>query len=64
MEELPVGSEITLRVVEDVSCEGCYFSDLDYDIYGNCCKKIKCGAEQRKDGKYVKFVKVKMTWQE
>lgn len=53
MEELPINSEITLKVVEGEGCKGCYFADLDFDIYVDCCKNIKCGSSNRKDKKNV-----------
>ena len=59
MEELAVGSEITMKVVESNSCEGCFFAELATDIYENVCKRIKCTANERKDGKNVNFKIVK-----
>lgn len=59
MEELEIGSEITLKVVEaNEECDGCFFSDLASYIYEDPCKRIKCGASQRKDRKNVIFVRV------
>ena len=39
MEDLPVGSEITLKVVEDKKGErnGCFFDEISSNIYGNVC---------------------------
>lgn len=59
MEELPVCSEITLKVVESNSCDGCFFAELATDIYENVCKRIKCTANERKDSKNVNFKRVK-----
>ena len=59
MEELAVGSEIILKVVESNSCDGCFFAELATDIYENVCKRIKCTANERKDGKYVQFKRIK-----
>ena len=59
MEELAVGSEITMKVVESNSCDGCVFAELATDIYENVCKRIKCTANERKDGKNVNFKRVK-----
>ena len=61
MENLPVGFEITLKVVEtdEEECDGCFFAELATDIYENVCKRIKCTANERKDGKYVQFKRVK-----
>ena len=59
MEELAVGSKITMKVVESNSCDGCFFAELATDIYENVCKRIKCTANERKDGKNVNFKIVK-----
>ena len=62
MEELPIGSEITLKVVEGEAfdgCDGCFFDDLSSDINKNICTRIKCTAIERKDKKYVQFKRVK-----
>ena len=61
MEELPVGSEITLKVVEDKKgeCNGCVFYEFASDIYADTCTGFKCGSTERKDGKNVIFKEVK-----
>lgn len=61
MIDIPIGSEITLKVVEDKkgNCIGCFFDELQSDIYENPCKRIKCDSNERKDGKRVKFIRVK-----
>lgn len=61
MIDIPIGSEITLKVVEDKKedCIGCFFDELQSDIYENPCKRIKCGSNERKDRKSVKFIRVK-----
>lgn len=59
MEELPIGSEIVLKVVESDSCEGCFFAELATDIYENICRRIKCAPNQRKDKKSVQSKRVK-----
>lgn len=59
MEDLPIGSEIVLKVVESNTCKGCFFAELDGDIYENACKRIKCGTDERKDEKSVQFKRVK-----
>ena len=61
MEELAVGSEITLKVVEDKKgeCNGCFFYELASDIYADTCTGFKCGSTERKDGKNVIFKEVK-----
>ena len=61
MEDLPVGSEITLNVVEDKKgeCNGCFFDEISSNIYGNVCGYFNCSASNRKDGKDVQFKRVK-----
>lgn len=57
MEELEVGSEITLKVVEDNSndCNGCFFDELARDLHDETCKSLKCSRIDRKDGKGAKW---------
>lgn len=61
MIDIPIGSEIILKVVEDKKgdCIGCFFDELQSDIYENPCKRIKCSSNERKDRKKVKFIRVK-----
>ena len=61
MEDLPIGAEVILKVVESEKeeCNGCFFNELDTDIFENVCKHIKCTASERKDGKNVQFKRVK-----
>ena len=61
MEDLPIGSEIILKVVktEKEQCNGCFFDDICRDIYENVCQDFKCYAGDRKDGKNVQFKRVK-----
>ena len=61
MEDLPIGSEIILKVVEDEKeeCNGCFFDDISSSIYGNDCGDFNCSAITRKDGKNVQFKRVK-----
>ena len=61
MEELAVGSEITLKVVEDKKgeCNGCFFYEFASDIYADTCTGFKCGSTERKDGRNVIFKEVK-----
>ena len=61
MEELPVGSEITLKVVEDKKgeCNGCFFYEFASDIYADTCTGFECGSTERKDGNNVIFKEVK-----
>ena len=61
MEDLPIGEEVILKVVESEKeeCNGCFFNELDTDIFENVCKSIKCTASERKDGKNVQFKRVK-----
>ena len=60
MEDLPVGSEITLKVVEDKKgeCNGCFFYEFASDIYADTCTGFKCGSTERKDGKNIIFKQV------
>ena len=52
MEDLPIGSEIVLKVVEDEKeeCNGCFFDDISSNIYENVCGDFNCSANTRKDG--------------
>ena len=61
MEDLLIGSEITLKVVEDKKeeCNGCFLYELASDMYTETCTGFKCGSTERKDGKNVKFIRVK-----
>ena len=61
MEELAVGSEIILKVVEDKKgeCNGCFFYEFSSDMYAETCTGFKCGSTERKDGKNVHFKRVK-----
>ena len=61
MEDLPIGSEIVLKVVETEKeqCNGCFFDDISSNIYENVCGNSICSASTRKDGKAVQFKRVK-----
>lgn len=61
MEDLPIGSEIILKVVETEKeeCNGCFFDEISSSIYETVCGNFKCSASSRKDGKYVQFKRVK-----
>ena len=61
MEDLPVGSEITLKGGEDKKgeCNGCFFYEFASDIYADTCTGFKCGSTERKDGKNVIFKEIK-----
>ena len=59
MEDLPIDSEIILKVVEAVNCEGCFFDELACNMYDDICKRIKCYRLERKDRKNVQFKRVK-----
>ena len=61
MEDLPIGSEIILKVVktEKEQCNGCFFDEICTNIYEKVCGNFKCVAIDRKDGKAVKFKRVK-----
>ena len=61
MEDLPICSEIVLKVVETdkEECNGCFFDEISRNIYENICKDICCAAIDRKDVKNVQFKRVK-----
>lgn len=47
MEDLPIGSEIVLKVVETEKeeCNGCFFDELCGDIYNVICKNFLSVAQ-------------------
>ena len=59
MKELKVGERvtITLEVVEELSCYGCFFRTFFGKCNGN--GKVKCSIRDRSDGKNVIFKEVK-----
>lgn len=61
MEDLPIGSEIVLKVVktEKEECNGCFFNEICRDIYEIVCGDFKCTASERKDRKNIQFKRVK-----
>lgn len=61
MEDLPIGAEIVLKVVEteENECNGCFFNEICSNIYENVCGDFNCNASTRKDGKNVQFIRVK-----
>lgn len=61
MEDLPIGAEITLKVVETEKsdCTGCFFDEIVSSINIDTCNRIKCASNERKDGKNVQFKRVK-----
>lgn len=61
MEDLSIGSEIVLKVVETEKEEynGCFFDEICSNIYDNVCGDFNCSASTRKDGKNVQFKRVK-----
>ena len=61
MEDLPIGSEIVLKVVETEKpdCSGCFFDEIANIINIEMCNRIKCTSNERKDGKNVLFKRVK-----
>ena len=61
MEDLHVGAEVTLKVVETEKeeCNGCFFNEICRYIYEIVCQDFKCYAGERKDGKNVQFKRVK-----
>lgn len=61
MEDLPIGSEIVLKVVEtkEYDCSGCFFDEIASSINMDTCNRIKCASNERKDRKNVQFKRVK-----
>lgn len=61
MEDLAIGAEIVLKVVETEKeqCNGCFFDEISSSIYENVCVDFNCSASTRKDGKNVQFKRVK-----
>lgn len=61
MEDLPIGAEIVLKVVETGkdNCDGCFFDEIASNIYENVCGDFECSASTREDGKNVQFKRVK-----
>lgn len=61
MEDLSIGSEIVLKVVESETeeCNGCFFDEISTNLFENICTHIKCMSTERKDGKNVQFKRVK-----
>lgn len=61
MEDLPIGSEVVLKVVEtkEADCIGCFFDEIANIINIETCNRIKCASNERKDGKNVQFKRVK-----
>lgn len=50
MEDLPIGSEIVLKVVETEKeeCNGCFFDEISSNIYENVCGDFNCSQAQEK----------------
>lgn len=46
MEDLPIGSEIVLKVVktEKEQCNGCFFDEICNNIYENVCGDFDCDS--------------------
>ena len=59
MEDLPVGAEVILKVVDADNCDGGFFDELACNMYDDICKRIKCYRLERKDRKNVQFKRVK-----
>ena len=57
-DDIQLGTRITLQVIEG-GCDDCFFAKLDYDLRVDCCRRIKCNPNERKDRKRVKFIRVK-----
>lgn len=60
MKELKVGERITLEVVEQYGCRGCFFNgEDDYCGATSLRLKLECVAQFRSDGKNVIFKELK-----
>ena len=59
MEDLPIGAEVVLKVVEQECCDNCFFYEIASNINADICERIKCASIERKDGKNVQFIRVK-----
>lgn len=61
MEDLPIGAEVVLKVVEtkEADCTGCFFDEIVNIINIETCNRIKCASNERKDGKNVQFKRIK-----
>lgn len=61
MEDLPIGAEVVLKVVEtkEADCTGCFFDEIENIINIETCNRIKCASNERKDGKNVQFKRIK-----
>ena len=59
MEDLPIGAEVILKVVEADNCDGCFFDELACNMYDDICKRIQCYRLEHKDRKNVQFKRVK-----
>lgn len=61
MEDLPIGAEVVLKVVEtkESDCTGCFFDEIANIINIETCNRIKCASNERKDGKNVQFKRIK-----
>lgn len=61
MEDLPIGAEVVLKVVDanGADCTGCFFDEIVSIINIDMCNRIKCTSNERKDKKNIKFKRVK-----
>ena len=61
MEDIPVGCEIILKVVEDKKgeCNGCFYYEVTIDMYADTYTGFRCGSTERKDGKNIHFKRIK-----
>nr|DAU87001.1 MAG TPA: hypothetical protein [Caudoviricetes sp.] len=66
MEDLPIGSEIVLKVIESEKeeCNGCFFDEICSDIYNVICGDFKCVAIGQKRRKECSIHKSKMIWKQ
>ena len=61
MEDLPIGAEVVLKVVEtkEADCTGCFFEESLSTINIDMCNRITGTSNERKDKKNVQFIRVK-----
>lgn len=62
MEDLPIGSEIILKVVEteEADCSGCFFDEIANCINIDMCNRIKCASNDAKRRKECSIQKSKV----
>lgn len=66
MEDLPIGSEIVLKVVESETeeCNGCFFDEISSNIYENICQRYLLCRNRKKRQKECSIYKSKIIWKQ